>query len=191
MWAQLCGHHTCYLDANQLRDLKNLHIIFADASATNTTDTPTLRNTQTSEYGVITPQAGAAARPNFNSVAVLTSTPLHALTPASPPRVIPLPRATPLQVSLFPRVEPDLLPAQAPNTAPHQKVTTTPTASRGPPLHRHPRPLNAASTAASPTMTPQRRPTHLASLRANLTDRDEQNSAHRSRRLLRAPFPQK
>ena len=64
MWAQLCGHHTCYLDANQLRDLKNLHILFADAAAINTAAAPTLGDTQTSEYGVITPQAGTAILPN-------------------------------------------------------------------------------------------------------------------------------
>ena len=63
MSAQLCSHHTRHLDADQLRDL-NLHILFVDAAATNAANAPTLRNTQTSEYGVITPQAGDVMRPN-------------------------------------------------------------------------------------------------------------------------------
>ena len=40
MVAQLHGHHTRHLGADQLRDLKNLHIIFADAAATNAADAP-------------------------------------------------------------------------------------------------------------------------------------------------------
>ena len=75
MATQLRGHHTRHLVADQIRDLKNLHIIFADAAATNAANAPTLRNTQTSEYVVVTPKAGAAERPNLNDVAVLPSTP--------------------------------------------------------------------------------------------------------------------
>ena len=51
--AQLCGHHTRHLGAVQLRDLKNLHSIFADATTTNATNAPTPRNTQTSDYYVL------------------------------------------------------------------------------------------------------------------------------------------
>ena len=189
MAAHLRGHHTRHLGAYQFRDLKNIHIIFADAAATNAANAPTLRKNQTSEYGVFTPQEGAAARPHLNAVDVLPSTSRPALTAASPPRVIPLTRATPLQVSPFPRVASDHLPPQAPNTAPHKKVPTTPTASWGPPPHRSPRPLNAASTAAPPTMTPQQCPTRLEALRDNLVDMDEKNAARRARRLVHAPLP--
>ena len=138
---------------------------------------------------MITLQVGAAARPKSNDVYVLPSTPRPATNPASPPRVIPLQRATPLQVSLFPRVAPDRLTAQAPNTTPHQKVPTTSTASRGPLPHRSTRPLDAAITALPPTTTPQRRPTRLAVLRANLADRDEQNATCRARHLHHTPLP--
>ena len=36
MAAQLRGHHTRRVSADQLRDLKNLHSSFTDAAATNT-----------------------------------------------------------------------------------------------------------------------------------------------------------
>ena len=132
--AQLRGHHTCHLGADKLHDLKNLHTILAEAAVTNASDAPTSRNTQTSDYCALNLQAGDAAGPNLDAVAVLPSGPRPALTPALPPRMIPLPRATLLQVSPFPKVERNHLPAQAPNTAPRQRVLTTPIASRRDPL---------------------------------------------------------
>ena len=186
MAAQLRGHHTRHLSADQLRNLKNLHSIFANSVATNATNTPTPRNIQTSDYGVLAPQAGDAAGPNLDAVAVLLFGPRPALTPGLPPKLILLPRATPLQVSPFPRLEQERLPAQAHNTSPRQRVPTTPTASRGKPPRRSPRPMNASSTADPPTTTLQLHPTRLAALRANLADRDEQNAA---RPLCRAQLP--
>ena len=94
--AQLRGHHTLHLGAGQFRDPKNLHRIFADAAATNADNAPTPRNTQTYDYGVLAPQVGDEAGPNLDDVAALPSGLRPALAPASPPRVIPLPRATPL-----------------------------------------------------------------------------------------------
>ena len=61
MAAQLCGHHTSHLGADQLCDLNNIYTIFSDAAATNAANTPTLRNTQTSDYFVLAPRAGDAA----------------------------------------------------------------------------------------------------------------------------------
>ena len=112
-----------------------------------------------------------------------------ALNPASPPRVILLPRGTPLQVPYFTRVERNHLPAQAPETAPRQRVPATPTASRQEPPRRSPRPLNASRTAEPPTTTPPQRPTRLSALRDNLADRDEQNASRRARRLHRTQLP--
>ena len=56
MAAQLRGHHTRHLGTDQLRDLKNLHTIFAKGAATNASDAPTPKNTQTSDC-VLAPQA--------------------------------------------------------------------------------------------------------------------------------------
>ena len=45
MAAQPRSHHIRHLGVDQLRDLKNLHIVFADAAATNAADAPNSRNT--------------------------------------------------------------------------------------------------------------------------------------------------
>ena len=183
MSAQFRGHHTRHFGANQLHDLNNLHTIFADVAATNAANVPTPR-TQNSDYCVLASRAGYVVGPNLDDVAAFPLGPRPALTPALPPRVIPLPRTTPLQVSRFSRVERNHLPAQYPNTAPHQRVPTTPTVSRREPPRRSPKPLNAASMAVPLSTTPQRCPTRLAALREKLADRDEQNTSRRARRLL-------
>ena len=186
MAAQLHGHHTLHLGADQLRDLNNLHTIFVNATTTNTADAPTPTKIQTSGFCVLAPRAGDAKGANLDTVSTLPSISCPVFAPASPPRAIPISRATPLQVSPFPRVDQNHLLAQAPDTTPHQRVPTTPTASRQEPLQRSPRSMNASSTVAPPTMTPQRRPTRLVSLRDNLAERDEQNA---SQRLLGAQLP--
>ena len=68
MAAQLRGHHTCHLGSDQLRDLNNLHTIFTNTTATNAADTPTPRNTQTTEYCMLALRAGDAAGPKLDAV---------------------------------------------------------------------------------------------------------------------------
>ena len=91
---------------------------------------------------------------------------------------------------LLPRVERGHLPAQALESAPRHRVPPAPAASRREPPRRSQGPPNAASTTTQPTPVLPQRQTRLATLRANLADREEQHAACRARRLQRTPPPQ-
>ena len=95
--SQLQEHHTRHLGRRQLHDLTNLHTIFAAAAATNAADAPLSPGTQPADCRVAAPQAEDAVGPQGNAVVESSLPRRHALTTTSPPRVVPLPRATPHQ----------------------------------------------------------------------------------------------
>ena len=74
-----------------------LHTIFANTANTNAADAPLPPDTQPADchVAVSTPQAEDAAGTQGNSGVESSLRRRHALTMTSPPRVIPLPRATP------------------------------------------------------------------------------------------------